>query len=1124
MKELFPPVFATNREETGETVAEEINILFKGLREEYQNAPTIAIATAFLNPAGFSLIADELEKAPHCRLLLGAEPDSDVAQRTVPPISDGETRKALEEHDNWLNRERDLTGFTRQEDDDAQRLVKWLTQMTDEAPAVEVRRYNKGFLHGKAFIAEHETMPALLAGSSNLTYAGLMRNAELNLGYPSSQYTSLVIDWFNHFWDNSEPYDLAEIYACKWAPHRPWLVFLRMLWELYGDTDDPDFATEMRLTGYQQEGVARMLRILDELGGVVVADEVGLGKTFMAGEIMKRATEQGRQQVLIVGPASLITSMWQPFLTRYDLSRRIITYSYDYLRANWDNQNLRNQIEDCALVVIDEAHNLRNPAAQRTETVSEILLGANPKKVVLLTATPVNNSLTDLQTLIEFFVTNDAQFAGEGITSIRRYIADAQKLDPDSLSPKALFDLVDKVMVRRTRRFVKEFYQGDKIMLPDGTESTIVFPQPELGRLDYQLNSQGSELLEAVIYALDDPQDDLRYEDRYEDPKRLMLSRYTPGAYTLDGEYEDEYQFVNAGLLRTTLLKRLESSPAALASTLKKLIDNHQSFLTALDAGHVVVGEALAEWAGSETEDFEQFLEQLDDEKNWAIEPANQYNVDALSSDVRSDLSLLNDLLGYASQASSGVDGKSQKLVEQLRQIATDARTASKDGLSAEDRRKTIIFSTFVDTINSAHEAVCQAVNDAPATDPISDFKGRIPDPVSGIIHDKRAEVLAGFAPETSGQVNQDGKILSDNLYDLLFATDVLSEGVNLQQAGRVVNYDLPWNPMRIVQRHGRIDRIGSKHPKVYLDCFFPSKNLDELLALETRLHLKLARADAAVGVGDVLPGFQGHGGQDFYDKTDQIQRIKEGDVTILDEDLGGSALSGEEYRRRLRQATPKGSTTLKDLQLLPYGSGSGFRSPTLQTNGYTFCARIGNQQTPSFRFVPVNENWEPIEDSEGKPLVVRQTLTAISAADPGGKETERHLPDQAYEGAFAAWEAVHNDLSEEWMALTDPSTLAPVIPKALRRARELIADNGEFLGDQAQEDLYNRLQTVPPKRVETEIRVVLNGDHTPREAIRLIKEIAEKHNLRQAPPPPEFQPVHESEIRLITWMAISSR
>jgi hypothetical protein len=339
-------------------------------------------------------------------------------------------------------------------------MVNWL-QATDDSGMrrVEVRRFAEGFLHGKAFLVDQDLQRAVLAGSSNLTFAGLMTNAELNLGYPSGTHTHLVQDWFEDFWQRSEEYPLDRLYASRWDPHTPWLVFLRMLWELYGRdfaVDEEVAPTEqLQLTGFQRDGVQRLLRLLEANGGVLVADEVGLGKTFIAAEVIRKAVEQYRQRVLVLAPAALKQSMWEPFLEEHGFSRRVQAMSYDELRLSWqdDEADTRRKLDDYALVVVDEAHNLRNPQAQRTETVAALVGGAHPKQVILLSATPVNNSLGDLHALVSLFIRNDAFFADAGIPSIRDYIARAERLDPESLSPEHLFDLLDRLAVRRTRPF-----------------------------------------------------------------------------------------------------------------------------------------------------------------------------------------------------------------------------------------------------------------------------------------------------------------------------------------------------------------------------------------------------------------------------------------------------------------------------------------------------------------------------------------------------------------------------------------------------------------------------------------------------------------------------------------------
>ena len=258
-------MFATNRPERDETVAAEVNLLLRGLRTELASPPSLALATAYLNPGGFALIADEVERAPFVRILLGAEPEEGVRRRVErgDPI---EFDAVARSHLDGLRSERDLLGFTVEADAAARRLVDWLRSATEPTtPRVEVRRFTDGFLHGKAFIAEHPKLPAVLAGSSNLTRAGLSWNRELNLGYPSGQYTGLVLEWFEELWDRSEPFDLAALYEERWLPHLPSTVFLRMLWELYphGRPTDEEERIELPVTGFQRDGIVRAIRLLD---------------------------------------------------------------------------------------------------------------------------------------------------------------------------------------------------------------------------------------------------------------------------------------------------------------------------------------------------------------------------------------------------------------------------------------------------------------------------------------------------------------------------------------------------------------------------------------------------------------------------------------------------------------------------------------------------------------------------------------------------------------------------------------------------------------------------------------------------------------------------------------------
>lgn len=1138
------PGFATNRPAKGESVATEVNRLFSVLREQLAVKPEIAIATAYINPGGFNLLADELENAPRVRLLLGAEPEQALIQAVVQEEKGVEKRldDATSGHEAWLRRERDLTGFTREAISEAERMVAWLQSVDPEGKAkVEVRRFTKGFLHGKAYISSSPVLPGVLAGSSNMTYAGLKFNAELNLGYPAGdkQHAQNVVDWFEEYWDQSEDYDLAGVYESLWSEHTPWQIFLRMLFELYSSVLDEErpAATTFDLASFQLDGIARMKRLLETNGGVIVADEVGLGKTYLAGEVIRDATDQRRQRVLIICPASLKESMWEPFLKKNGF-RLTEVMSYDELRIKMDpdhpnHHEFLEQVADYAMIVVDEAHNLRNSNAERSKAIDRaILQGKYSKQVVLLTATPVNNSLKDLDTLVRYFIRDDARFANLDIPSIRKYIDRAQDMDPENLTPDHLFQLMDQVAVRRTRKFVKEHYSNDSIVNPQGERVPIKFPTPRVRRIDYELGPEGETLVAAVLSALKiDENDDIfsSYSTAKADPNRLMMARYTPSRYLMRSGGVERIQIQNAGLLRSALLKRLESSSRALYFTIQTLIKSHKKFIQGLDLGYVLEGEALREWVSSDVDDLDEVLSELDDKSSAKAKPVSDYFIDALRADAESDLELLGRLSKLAETSLDVPDPKFDALAGQLEELAAAARRPHKSGASSGDRKKIIIFSTYSDTVIDIHERLAKLMSTKPAG-AISDYQDRIAEPQSGsyksvhkagksggVDQGGRATTIANFAPKTASRINDAGEPTGEDLFDILVATDVLAEGVNLQQAGQIINYDLPWNPMKIVQRHGRVDRLFSEHDEVHLGLFFPAKHLDEMLGLQRTLERKLAQAEAAVGAANVLPDRESTLDVIFHDPS----KVEEEFEGLLDRGTSGSALSGEEFRRRLFKELENFRALQDEVKQLPFGAGSGFVSPRATSNGYVFCTKIGDHPDPWFRYVQANDDWT-IAEIEGQPNIQAEQLFCLTMADPGSREMSRELSSDAYSGAFEAWQIAQGSIHEAWQELTDPNNLQPAPPLAFGDAHTFVLKNGLSLGNALQSRTLSRLQSVPSRRVSNAMRGVLNLELTDAQRLEAIISLLDTEGVQEAAEPKPLPSVGINEVRLVTWMAVS--
>jgi len=730
-----------------------------------------------------------------------------------------------------------------------------------------VRRLENVFLHGKAFVVRAGgDDEGVLAGSSNFTYAGLATNLELNLGHYQPGVVRRVREWFDELWDRAASYDLAGLYATRYDPHPPYLVYLRMLFERYGDELAAEAAAEgaprIHLTSFQRDGLWRARRIAEQRNGVLIADEVGLGKTYLAGELIREAVQDRRQRVLVIAPATLRDGPWRKFLLIYQLG--VECYSFEQVtddpRLNPYGQNhcLQFDPDAYAMIVIDEAHNLRNPSTQRAAALRQLLPCYPAKNLVLLTATPVNNSLWDLYYLLGYFLRNDAAFADVGIRSLRDHFALAMALNPDDLSPEHLFDASTR------SRYAGPGRSSNATTRTTPSRSTVGMcrspsPTPRVLKVGYDLDEVFPGFFPRFEHALGGP-----LLGTTGDPTVLSLARYSPSRYLLEGEAE-AYEVQLAGLLRSGLLKRFESSANAFARTCRKMAASHDAFLALLDHGKVTTGAALADWIATDSDDAneaDRYLAAMQDR----LEDASDYDVDALTADVRNDRDLLSAFADEADTVTPDTDPKLAVIVEQLAVIAAEAEAEAVTPDEARTKRKVLIFTYYAETVGW----IPPPARPREQRPPTGGYRGRLTY-ITGTAGDKQT-VLWGFAPRTTDPpAGRD-----EDLFDIVVSIDVLAEGVNLQQARHIINYDLPWNAMRLVQRHGRIDRIASPHREVFLRCVFPDTQLDALLGLEERLNRKITQAAAAIGVSEVLPGSNASDVV-YTESREEIDRLRSG-------------------------------------------------------------------------------------------------------------------------------------------------------------------------------------------------------------------------------------------------------
>jgi len=1085
---MSQPEFIDNQK--GNTLVQALGSRIDYLVELLQNPPSISIATGYFNPEGFLKLSKALRKTRGVRLLLGAEPlpaSKYPERRLGEPRGEQYERKLtaelLHETEFKLKRDRDRLPFSGECRDAIGELLEFL-----ESGKIEVRKYDKHFLHGKAFLFSDGQ--GVIAGSSNFTSAGLTRNLELNLGQYQPSVVSQVEQWFENLWEDAVPYNLAEIYEARFAEYPPYLVYLRVLWERYKAEleAEAEETGRIRLTRFQSDGVFRAKRILDKYHGVLVADSVGLGKTFIAAELFTDIIERNRQRALLIAPAQLRDGMWRRFKERYQSGIEVVSYEQmteDKQLGIGSGSALGSDIDDYSLIVIDEAHAFRNPSTKRAQALRRLLIGDPPKKVVMLTATPVNNSLWDLYDLLAYFIGHDAVFANMGIPSLKKLFKHASNEDPFTLKPDVLFDVLDATTVRRTRHFVKKYYPNDSFQLPDNTQVTISFPTPVVQSRTYDLD-------DLIPGFFDEFSEALAPE---EGAPKLTMARYCPSMYGLD-DHPSANEAALTGLISSGLLKRFESSSRAFECTLSKMVQAHDDFCRALDHGYFIGSEILSQLGSTDSdEDWEDLVS--------AGLQVNQSDVDTekLRQDVQSDKLILENLRDKIRTVSMGSDPKLKLLAKELVRIA---HSAEEDGLSEQDtrnRRKVLIFSYFADTV----EWIAKFLeNELESNRALASYRGRLAvvrgtESYQGV---SRSEAVFHFVPESSDAPPS----RSEDLFDILVTTDVLAEGMNLQQCGRIINYDLPWNPMRLVQRHGRVDRIGSPHKEVELICIFPDKQLDKMLALEERIRYKLAQAAASIGLDQVvIPGIQSTQ-HVFADEKAEIEALRREDPSLFEK--GGEkthAHSGEEYRQELRKGMDRWAS---DIRELPWGIGSGLKG--FDKTGFLFCAKVFDHVF--LRFVPDSDN-EAIESD------TLACLSIISCTE----STERVLPEAARTRAFSAWEKARDDIYNEWMYSTDPANLQPEVRPLFRAAASHVRRyHPPSMSIEELNRLTNTLEAPWGIRQEKCLREV----YTPETAegsksSQRIAEVVKELGMQPWIAPEPLDPIDKDEINVVVWMAV---
>jgi len=459
--------------------------LFKELDNILKEQKSIDIASAYFNIAGFQLIKDSISKTNKFRLLIGKAPQMDEPE---PDIF-----KPEELYKKRFREDLETEAFERDKKEAVELLINLLNN-----PHWEVRLYDKGFLHGKAYIFDK----LAIVGSSNFTYSGFTSNTELNAVLDEAHSKYIREEWFEKIWKDSRDFkeDLIKIldeskFGTKKYP--PYSIFIKSLYELQKedilfeyDTPQSLPSSEVDLANFQDDAVKRIYSRLKTYNGVLIADSVGLGKTWIAKKIIEEFGFYRRKRFVVVCPASVDEPLWRPALKDIGVSENII-HQEELGKENYDfselEKKLNFKLEDISLIVIDESHNFRNPFSNRYENLFTLIEKAGKKfksKVLLLTATPMNNTHWDLYFQLMLLAQGNKRiFYKEGIFDLEKQFRKADKGDISHLA-----DILQIISIRRTRQYIKDNYPDAKYKNEKGEWVRIEFPERELFEINYSLD------------------------------------------------------------------------------------------------------------------------------------------------------------------------------------------------------------------------------------------------------------------------------------------------------------------------------------------------------------------------------------------------------------------------------------------------------------------------------------------------------------------------------------------------------------------------------------------------------------------------------------------------------------
>ncbi len=962
----------------------------------------------------------------------------------------------------------------------SQEAVKFLKQENVSAKTLE-----PNFCHAKTYLFQPDSNDDrnnyFLSGSSNLTEAGIglktTSNVELNIAETgnNNQYKELL-KWFESLWKSKRAHDnktiidengkkykkpfkeyLIEEIEKIFIKYTPKELYYKVLFELFGsqlllEQDNPEFNRQVgrleisviynALYGFQQKGVLSLVKMLQKYNGAILADAVGLGKTWSALAIMKFYQLQGREIILIC-PKKLQYN-WHRYIRHQNSKFEKDQFEY-FIRFHTDMHLERMErytdlsdklfIDDKPkLFVIDESHNLRNSKSQRYNfLVNEILAKNDDVKVLMLSATPINNTLIDIRNQFKLIKQGNVHgFYDElGIKNIDFIFRNAQKAFnewKDTNQPKigdfikklpaSFFKLTDSLTVARTRSMIEK--QKTNLHFPRKAKPENIFITPkQIGNFD-------------------------SFEELF-DHFPPLLSAYQPSFYIEQEENVDKLhdekqrdRFL-VKMLYILLVKRLESSWFSFHSTVEKISNYHQNALKLINEYKKNKKDSSFDESTEQDlftdNEFEELAYDFTLGKKRKVslsEIDKAGNIDKFKEDLKKDidaLDLLNrNLIRFKDEIKKEVksqnnhkscDDKLESLIHKIKEKRASGNN--------NNNQKIIIFTVYKDTAfylfeqiaSRGFEKIAVISGDTSKVDKskteTKNFESILERfaPFTKLFSEKEWDFIPTSNKQSQTETYQEwASWIADNdkktyekiqnPIDILIATDVLSEGQNLQDCDIVINYDIHWNPVRIIQRMGRIDRLGSPNKKIFGINYWPSDNINNYLNLQGRIEqrmtmMKLAGSQVDIEFSD---SFAEMAKDDSFENKMNEKMLKQmqvswNDIEKHEQGLGFDNFSLEDFRQDLLEEWQRDKKFYKEM---PKGVYTGFKADKNICKSEGIIALLGYPARPP---KVTDYNYQTYDliyiNKEGKNILLNQK--EILEALAYHKEKDRFVPDAVEKG-----------------------------------------------------------------------------------------------------------------------------